>query len=66
MMGGYGRNLVAPIVGIGEAAVQENHRRALAVDRIVDLDSVSFGFAGAIGRDRRGGRRQGLPALLRG
>ena len=58
-----GWNLVAPIVGIGEAAVQEDHRRTLAVNRIMDLDAVGFGFAAAVGGDRRRGRRQGLPSL---
>jgi hypothetical protein len=57
------RDLGAPIVGVGEAAVQEEHRRALAVHRIVDLDPIGFDLAGAVGRDRRGRRRQGLPPL---
>jgi hypothetical protein len=35
MMRRYGRNLAAPIVGIRQAAVQEDHWRGLAVDRIV-------------------------------
>ena len=58
-----GWNLVAPIVGIGEAAVQEDHRRTLAVDRVVDLDAIGFGFAATVRGDRRRGRRQGLPSL---
>jgi hypothetical protein len=56
-------NLVAPIVSIGEAAVEENHRRTLAVDSIVNLDPVGFGFAAAIRSDWRRGRREGLPSL---
>ena len=32
MMRRHGRDLIAPIVGVREAAVQENHRRPLAVD----------------------------------
>jgi hypothetical protein len=56
-------NLVAPVAGIGEAAVQEDHGRTLAVDRVVDLDAVSFGFAAAVCGDRCRGWRQGLPSL---
>src|SRR5580704_6190588 len=63
MMRRDGWNLVAPIVGIGEAAVQENHRRTLAVNRVVDLDAIGFGFAATVRGDRRRGRRQVLPSL---
>jgi hypothetical protein len=65
MMRRNGQNLVAPIVGIREAAVQKNHGRTLAVDRIVDLDAIGFGFAAAVRGDRRRGRRQRLPPLRR-
>jgi hypothetical protein len=63
MMRGDGWNLVAPIVGIGEAAVKEDYRRALAVDRVVDLDPVCFGFSAAVCGDRRRRRWQGFPSL---
>ena len=52
------RNLIAPVVGVGQAAVQEDHRRALAVDRVVDIDAVDLGLAAAVGCDRRRRRRQ--------
>src|SRR3984957_5002827 len=63
MMRRHSRNRVAPIVGVGEAALQGDRRRALAVDRIMDLNAVGFGFAAAIGGDRRRRWRQGLPPL---
>jgi hypothetical protein len=63
MMRRHSRNLIASIVGTGEAAVKENHRRALPVDRIVDLNAVGFGFAAAVRGDRRRRWRQGFPAL---
>jgi hypothetical protein len=43
--------------------VQENHRRTLAVNRVVDLDAIGFDFAATVRGDRRRGRRQGLPSL---
>ena len=42
-------NLIAPIVAVGETAVQENDRRAAAIDRVVDLDAVGLGLAAAVG-----------------
>ena len=61
MVGGD-RGPIAPIVGVGEAAVQEDHRRTLAVDRIIDLIPLASASP-LVGRDRRGRRRQGLPPL---
>jgi len=59
------RDLIAPIVGVGEPAMQEDDRRAVAVDRIVDLDPVGVGLAAAVGGDRGRRRRQHLPTLGR-
>ncbi len=58
-------NLIAPVVAVGETAVQENDGRALAIDRVVDPDPVGVRHAAAVGCDRRRRRRQGSPPLER-
>ena len=59
-------DLVAPIVRVGEAAVQQHHRRGVALARaergVGEPDAVNHGDAGDGAGDRRRGRRQGLPA----
>ena len=55
------RYLLAPIVGVGEPAVEEDHRRAVAVDRVVDVDAIGMRLTASAGGERRRRRRQRLP-----
>ena len=58
------RDLVAPIVGVGEAAVQQHDRRAVADRRVVQADAVDLGVAGVFAGDRRRRGRQRLPQRI--
>jgi hypothetical protein len=55
--------LIAPVVRARQTAMQQDHRRAPAVDRIVDTDAVGVGLAAVVGGDWRWSRGQYLPAL---
>ena len=65
VMGCECRYLPAPIVRIRQSAMQQDHRRAMSVDRVVDTDAVGIGKTAAGAGDRRGRWRQRLPALHR-
>ena len=55
------RHLLAPIIGIGEPAMQEDHRRAVTVDRVVNVDAVDTHLAAPASSERRRRRRQRFP-----
>lgn len=58
-------DLIGPIIGIGEAAVQQDYGRAAAIYRVMDADAVGLDLAIPIGSDRSWRGRQGFPALDR-
>ncbi len=58
------RHLVAPVVGVPEPAVEQDHRFAVTEDGVPDLDAVHRRIPAArgLGQRRRGG--QGQPSWL--
>ena len=57
-------DLIAPIVRVGEAAVQKDDRRTVADRRVIEADAVDLGVTGVLAGDRGGSRWQGLPQRL--
>ena len=53
--------LIAPIVRVGETAVQKDDRRTVADARVIEADAVDLGVAGVLAGDRGRSGRQGLP-----
>ena len=60
---GERRDLIAPVIRVGEAAVQEHHRCAFADARVVQADPVDQGSASCRSDVGLRSRRQGLPSL---
>src|SRR5450631_3351977 len=57
-------DLTAPIVRVGEAAVQQDDRRTVADRGVIEADAVDFGVAGVLAGNWDGSRRQRLPQRL--
>ena len=57
-------DLLAPIVRVGEAAVQKDDRRTVTDRRVIEVDAVDLGVAGVLTRNRGRSWRQGLPQRL--
>jgi hypothetical protein len=54
-------DLVAPIVGVRQAAMQKDDRRTMADGGVVEADAVDFGMAAMLPGHGSGRRRKGLP-----
>jgi hypothetical protein len=60
------RDLVGPIFAVRQAAMEQDHGRALAVELVVNVRAFMRDGAVEVRRRHLGQGREGLPALLRG